>query len=140
MSQILSLLFSESSRGFPSHSVKPKCKAQSLPHKALPLCSHLLHVCPAPFSPLSPLWLFSLFPKRSLGPHCQECPSPRYLFFFFLAALGLCCSTWASLVAVCGISCSEAREILVLLPGIELASPALEGRLLKNLFIFNIEG
>ena len=34
-------------------------------------------------------------------------------FFFFFAALGLHCGTWASVVAVCGLSCPMACGILV---------------------------
>ena len=42
--------------------------------------------------------------------------------------LGLYCSTWASLVAAHRLSCPAACRILVPCPGIEPASPALEGR------------
>ena len=57
---------------------------------------------------------------------------------FFLAALGLWCSTWASVrgvqmlkhvgsgVAARGLSCPEARGISVCQPGTEPMSPALE--------------
>ena len=56
------------------------------------------------------------------------------LFFFFLAALGLhfhaqalCCACGLSLVVARGLSRPGTCGILVPQPGIELASPALEG-------------
>ena len=50
------------------------------------------------------------------------------LSFFWGVVLGLYCSTWASLVAAHRLSCPAACRILVPCPGIEPASPALEGR------------
>ena len=50
------------------------------------------------------------------------------LSFFGGVVLGLYCSTWASLVAAHRLSCPAACRILVPCPGIEPASPALEGR------------
>ena len=47
---------------------------------------------------------------------------------FFGVVLGLYCSTWASLAAAHRLSCPAACRILVPRPGIEPASPALEGR------------
>ena len=43
-----------------------------------------------------------------------------------------CCSLWVSLAVVCGLSCPAASGILVPQPGIELVSPALEGRFLTT--------
>ena len=48
------------------------------------------------------------------------------LSVFFLAMLGLPYATWASLVAMCGLSCPTAYEILVPQPETEPMSPALE--------------
>ena len=51
---------------------------------------------------------------------------------FWGAVLGLHCGMWASVVAVCGLSCPTAHGILVPQPGIEPTSPALEGGFLTT--------
>ena len=50
--------------------------------------------------------------------------------FFILVVLGFHYATQAFLVVACGLSCLAARGIFVSPPGIEPASPALEGRFL----------
>ena len=73
-------------------------------------------------------------------------PQLKHFFFFFYIYLSVsdlsgvvglcgvfCCGAWPpelvdSVVAAHGLSCSEARRILVSWPGIEPASPALQGR------------
>ena len=55
----------------------------------------------------------------------------QYLFKYVVICLdasGLSCSTWASLIVAHGLSCPTACGILVLQPGVEPVSPALEGR------------
>ena len=65
-------------------------------------------------------------------------------FSLFLAALGLCCSTWTfssrgmgsraqgSVVLTCGLSYPKARGILVLRPGLEPVSPGSEDGFLTS--------
>ena len=59
-------------------------------------------------------------------------PLFKFYLFFILAALGLRYGTWASLVVALGLSCPSACGILVPQPGIEPASPALEGGFLTT--------
>ena len=54
------------------------------------------------------------------------------LLLLILAALDLSCAVWALLVAARRISCSMACGILVPLPGIKPAPPALDGRFLTT--------
>ena len=54
------------------------------------------------------------------------------LFCWRLAALNLCCGTWASLASVSRFSCPVAHGISVFWPGIEPTSVALEGGFLNH--------
>ena len=51
-----------------------------------------------------------------------------FIIIIFLTVLSIHCGERASLVVVRGLSCPTARGILVPRPGIEPASPVLEGR------------
>ena len=55
----------------------------------------------------------------------------RVLFFFFVV-LGLRCSTWASLVVPCELSCSTSDGILIPQSGIELMFLVLESGFLTT--------
>ena len=59
-------------------------------------------------------------------------PLILFLIFIYLAALGILLQCEGSLVVAHGLTCCMAYGILVPLPGIELASPALEGGFLTT--------
>ena len=65
-------------------------------------------------------------------PHCFLSQLKKNFFCFVLVVLGCQCSSWASLIAGCGLSCPVACGILVPRPGIRLESPALEGGFLTT--------
>lgn len=81
---MIPLLFSESSRGFPSHRVKPKCKVQSRPHasgclSALTCCmsAQNCHAGPLPAATLAffsaPWTLPGISLPGALFPQITEC-------------------------------------------------------------------
>ena len=59
-------------------------------------------------------------------------PNFIFIYCFTLPTVGLHCIAWAFLTASCGLSCSATCGILVSQPGIEPASPALEGGFLTT--------
>ena len=92
--------------------------------------------CALPLRAFGPsLELLCVFPSFS----CHQLAVLCAFLFLFLAALGLSCHTWdlslwsvGSVAVACRLSCSEACGILVPRPGIEPASPALEGGFLNT--------
>ena len=63
---------------------------------------------------------------------CVEMKLCFIILFILCFVLGPRCSVWASLVVAHGLSCPSACGISVPWPGIEPASPVLQGRLLTT--------